>query len=227
MRFHKDFLTNELIEQMLIELPCLKPGSSPALENDLLKKLVLWVKEAPPELEEWINWVRVNGSRGLGAEIGGVRSKTGQVDLSQAIPKEDRKASDNVAEIDFEKVDLRAVFYPHTPLSQAKGNETDADTDLLMKQLNQYLQDLMKQRMSTPSQPVQPFKAKVQIIEMALSVLKGRANVKELIALASSSQEWKITGSGLKKSKLELLVGEVIDFKSPKPMDAYAFNTGL
>lgn len=227
IRFHKDFLTNELIEQMLIELPCLKPGSSSALEKDLLKKLLEWVKEAPPELEEWINWVRVNGSRGLGAEIGGVRSKTGQIDLSQAIPKDDREASDNVAEIDFERVDLRAVFYPHIPLSQeiTKGNETDAHSDILMKQLNHYLQDIIKQRMGSPSQRVEPFKAKVQIIEMALSVLKDRTNVKELITLSSSSQEWKITTTVLQKSKLEVLIGEVIQFKSSKPMNAFAFNT--
>ncbi|MDX1838321.1 hypothetical protein DIZ81_10095 [Legionella taurinensis] len=228
IRFHEDFLTNELIEQMLDELPCLKPGASSLPGSDSLQKLVTWIKEAPPELEAWINWVRVNGSRGLGAEIGGVRSKTGQVDISQAIPKEDRKASDNVAEIDFEKVDLREVFSPRSHSSKDETEESLIDTNAeeLMSQLNRYLQDIVKQRLVSSSQPIEPFKAKVQIVELALSVLKGKEDVKKLIILASSQVEWEATPPGF-KNKLESLIREVIRFKSPTPRDELVVHTRL
>ncbi|KTD49404.1 hypothetical protein Lrub_0503 [Legionella rubrilucens] len=228
IRFHKDFLTNELIEQMLDELPCLKPGASSVPGSDSLNKLVNWIKEAPPELEAWINWVRVNGSRGLGAEIGGVRSKSGQVDLSQAIPKEDRKASDNVAEIDFEKVDLREVFSPRSYSSKDEIEESqiDPDAEVLIDQLNRYLLDTVNQRLISSSQPMEPFKSKIQIIELALSVLKNKDDVKKLISLSTSELEWKASSTGF-KSKLENLIEDVIRIKSTTSQSELVVNIKL
>lgn len=227
-RFHSDLTTNSFIEEMLLELPSLQGDSTEdSIGGTLLNKLVTWLKTAPPQLDKWVDWVKVNGSRGLGAELALVRLSNGTVDLKQAMPQNDRKAGDKIAEINFDKVDLSKVFLPESQSVRKEkdlyflGMPSKKENEQLIQQLSFELSRLVSQQL-TPEHQLEKevFQAKTRIINIALGVLQGTKDVSVLLGEVSRDQLWLSTSSVGLKSKLEKLVGDVLDlYVSEKALD--------
>ncbi|MBI2786020.1 MAG: hypothetical protein HYX60_06835 [Legionella longbeachae] len=168
-RFHKDILTNVIISKMLHELPLLQNGSTEnELGDELLNKLLSWVKNSPIELDQWVEWVKVNGSRGLGSEIGLVRRYSGEVDLKQAVPQDDRKKEDGLAEINFDKVNLSEIFLAKEKPIKKLPLESEANE--LKELLSIDLQKLTMQQFTNHKLAKNIFQAKVTVIEFLTAV---------------------------------------------------------
>jgi hypothetical protein len=207
MRFHPDLITNEFISKLIAELPSLQMGSTEdEIGSELLNRLLAWVQTAPPELEEWVDWVRVNGSRGLGSELAQVRQASGEVDLRQAVPQGDRSKDSKIAEIDFDNVDLQKIFMPKT--KQLEPHELEA-----VRKVQGDLSNEMKrliQNQNAGSLPKELFQAKIAVIDTALAVLAGKANISTLLSTIEKNTGWdSVPLNSSIKSSLEKLVNDV------------------
>lgn len=191
--FHTDMFTRETIFKMIKKLPLLQAGSTEDnLGSLLFEQLITWVKGQTQELTEWVSWVSENGSRGLGSEIALVRLATGDVDLKQAIPQDDRDRSsgNNPNEIDLSKRDvLERVFTP-------MNNQSDIKTEL-GKELNRLTQLHITPSGARAENEVDLFKQRVNIITTALSVLSHKKDISELSSVMDKGG-WEIVGLKLK-----------------------------
>lgn len=207
-RFHPDLTTDAFIKNVLEELPSLQ---GERLGSPLLDKLVTWIKTAPPELDKWVDWVKVNGSRGLGSEIGLVRTYSGTVDIRKAAPPTDRKPDDNIAQIDFDKVDMRKVFHPKEPRVMKGDDAKDALAGEFSRELDRIVSLQLTQHKVVP----EVFKAKVDVINLALAVLQDKEKVSELEKMVEQDKVWLSTSPAALKSKLQVLVEAVFDLYVP------------
>lgn len=180
----------------------------------MLSKLVTWIKTASPELDQWVNWVKVNGSRGLGAEIGLVRLVDGSVDLTQAIPLTDRNPNDKLPEIDFDAVDLSKIFLPKKQSTQTNVVSPD-DVAKLKDELRIELKQLVTNQIGGIKLESSIFKAKVAVIEYALMVLSGRRGITDLKDALERQQDWKFMSNLGTKSNLEMKIQQVIELFDP------------
>ncbi|KTD14545.1 hypothetical protein Lgra_0576 [Legionella gratiana] len=220
-RFHPDLTTDSFIKEMLRELPSIQGDSTEdSLGSTLLNRLVTWLKDAPPELDAWVEWVKVNGSRGLGSEIALVRLDNGDVDLRQAIPQGDRKPGDNIAEIDFDKIDLRKIFLPDL---RSTMKEEDIALKMpskhqigpLIQLFSEELSRLVSQQLTEHRLEKEEFQAKTKIINLALAVLQGKTDVSVLLEEVNRDKKWLSVSSLGFKSKLEGMVQQVLELYAP------------
>ncbi len=216
-RFHSDLITDAQIKEMIKELPSLQQGSTEdSIGGPLINKLVNWVSKASPKLEEWINWVSINGSRGLGSEIAQVRQASGAVDLRQAVPQGDRSKDSKIAEINFDKVNLQALFRPHVFNKEHKSNLINhPQAEKLRAKLTDEISRLTNEMISgQPKSDPLIYKEKIEVIEAALSLLHGKGNLADLVQAIEKNAHWNIASPGM-KSKLEKYVNETFSLIGP------------
>jgi hypothetical protein len=214
-RFHSDLTTDAKIREMLTELPSLQVGSTESsIGGLLLNKLINWVKSAPPELDEWVAWVKVNGSQSFGASISDVRLVDGTVNLSTPIPKPTRKEKGRLSDIDFDEGALRSVFLPKSQTT-APSRATSETQGKLKEELGYELKQLVTQQMSINKLDQKVFQAKVKVIEIALSVLSGNSSKKDLVTAMNDNKEWNSVSMPGFKSRLEVEIQEVMDLLEP------------
>lgn len=208
-RFHPDFATHEKIKEMISQLPFLQQGSTEdSLGSPLINKLINWVTKASPELEKWIEWVSINGSRGLGSEIALVRQADGQVDLKQAVQQGDRAANSGVSEIDFEKVNLKKLFLP-----KEKADVKHEENDRLKQELAAELKRLVLQPKVDPIDKT-TFEDKVRVINIALSVLAGKDTIQSLSTELKTNKGWQQVSMPHMKSALKEIVTNIFELYS-------------
>lgn len=214
-RFHPDLTTHNNIAKMIKELPSLQMGSTEhQLGATLINRLIRWVTTASPKLEEWVKWVSENGSRGLGSEIGQVRSLSGKIDLTRAVPPEDRASGSKIAEIDFDKVDLGKIFLPDSrkdhSIASPKPNRLIQKLSLEMQQLIFNQQGVFKLEKSV-------FQAKIAVINAAIDVLSDKAGLPALLNTIEENKNWDIVSWPKMNSKLKKYVEQVIELNSSTP----------
>ncbi|CDZ76088.1 hypothetical protein BN59_00352 [Legionella massiliensis] len=224
-RFHSDFNMELAIREMISQLPALQTGSTEdSLGAPLLNKLVEWVKNSPVELDAWVDWVKVNGSRGLGSEIALVRQANGDVDLRQAIPQGDRKPGEKIAEIDFDNVDLKKIFMPNDEeeifvapmVEQAVVDLAEEKVTRLRQELGDELNRLVRNQQSGEHRLDRSiFQDKVAVITQALSVLEGSSDINNLEEAVNSNQHWDYVSMPGLRSRLQEQVECLLEMFKP------------
>jgi hypothetical protein len=219
LRFHKDLTTDANILKMIEELPSLQHGST---EDDLgaplINKLLMWITTASPKLEEWVNWVSKNGSRGLGSEIAQVRQADGAVDLRQAVPQGDRDPKDKLAEIDFGKADLRTIFFPAAGATARGGvlRRVDEQIEILSRQLATELQQLVSDQVHGSFKLEKSvYRAKVAVIQEALDVLSGNSSLDKLLKTLEANVGWDSVPMPGMRSTLNTYVEQIFVLVGP------------
>lgn len=209
-RFHPDVLTDKYIRTLIDELPSLQLGSTEdELGSLLLVRLLEWVQNAPPQLDHWVQWVKVNGSRGLGSELAQVRQQSGSVDLRQAVPQGDRAPDANIAEIDFGNVNLKEIFIHEDERIVLQQNADQVE--ILKKRLAEEMNKLRSSHQASNKLPDEAKTAKISAIDGALALLAGQMNRLAFQHLLETNPGWnRIHSNSSKRSSLESIVNEIL-----------------
>ena len=232
------------VMEMIRQLPELQMSSTEdAMGEELILTLATWALNPPKEIAAWIDWVSVNGSRGMGSEIAQVRDPEGKVHMKYFIKMDDR--GDDVPQLkDAEFVE--AVLTTGTPEKVVDiGDRLEADSlvdqDLLQgiqSKLALYLQDILRSlSASTTIVEVAEHRrdftvALIKLVAAARAVEKDLPQVKEIAQQVAElatrypkyddpiTKGYVATGGGLletlKNEVLESLESTITQLESPR-----------